>query len=240
MPTIELISIDSERFEINQADYDFAIIVEDKLISHRGLFYNFLLKYSGTIIHLGNPDFISDKKGAFFGSDLIDWSDDNNDKFHLLDKYKPTIFKLIRMAFEKSKTDQIIFLTDKQVNDPEPRFKRIDSVDDFIYEHDTNGLDWNTAYLIDFQNIHDSLHSEIDSILWHDWDPIGVNDYGGPDDEYRSYVPEIYKMLIDSKTELEIAKHLDCIVTDRMGLYSNLDKSKRIAKLLIRAKRNHK
>jgi hypothetical protein len=147
MPTIEIISLDSEKFEINQADYDFAIIKENKLISHRGLFYDFLLKFSGAIIHLGNPDFINDKKGEFFGGDLIDCEHDNN-KFKFSDKYQNSIFELISTAFENSKTEQAIFLTDIQANEPKPRFKRIDSVAGFIKEHDNFGLNWNTAYLI--------------------------------------------------------------------------------------------
>ena len=27
------------------------------------------------------------------------------------------------------------------------------------------------------------LFTKVDKILWKEWDPIGVNDYGGPDDE---------------------------------------------------------
>jgi hypothetical protein len=34
------------------------------------------------------------------------------------------------------------------------------------------------------------LHKIIDEILWNDWDPIGVNEYGeDARDEYQSYLP---------------------------------------------------
>ncbi len=238
MPTIEIISIDSVKFEINQADFDFAIIREEKLKSHRGLFYNFLLKYKGTIVHLGNPEFMTDKTGAFFGEKLINWDYDNNDKFQFSDKYKDSVFKLLVKAYISSETNQAIILTDIQDNYPKARFKRFDSVKGFIKEHDKYGLDWNTAYLINFQNIKDSLYSEIDSILWNDWDPIGINDDGGPDDEYRDYVPEILKLVQESKSEQEIAIYLDKIVTEMIGLNSNIDENIRIARLLITAKQN--
>ena len=26
---------------------------------------------------------------------------------------------------------------------------------------------------------------KVNKVLWEEWDPMGVNDYGGPDDEYR-------------------------------------------------------
>jgi hypothetical protein len=240
MPTIEIISIDSDKLDINQADFEFAIIEENKPISHRGLFYDFLLRFNGTILHLGNPVFKNDKNGGFFGSDLIDWDFGHLDNFKFTDKYKKEILGLLITAFDKSPTKQAILLTDKQTDDPRPLYKRFDTVSDLTTRHDNKGLDWNTLYLINFDDITDSLYKEVDWVLWNDWDPIGVNDYGGPDDEYRGYVPEIYKMLQDNKSDSEIAKHLDWITTDRMGLFSNMGESLRIARLLIKIKTNVK
>ena len=54
---------------------------------------------------------------------------------------------------------------------------------------------------------HKALYKSVDEILWNDWDPIGVNDIA-PRDEYQSYVPEIFSMLIHNKTEKEIAARL--------------------------------
>jgi len=42
MPTIEIASINSTGLRLNQADFDVAIIEENKLESHRGLFYDLL------------------------------------------------------------------------------------------------------------------------------------------------------------------------------------------------------
>ena len=66
MPAIEIASINSTGLRLNQADFDVAIIEENKLESHRGLFFELLRQQSGTIVHIGNPDFKYDKEGGYF------------------------------------------------------------------------------------------------------------------------------------------------------------------------------
>ena len=73
MPTIEIASINATELRLNQADFDIAIIEENKLESHRGLFYELLKKQSGVIVHIGNPDFKDDKEGGYFAGAIIDW-----------------------------------------------------------------------------------------------------------------------------------------------------------------------
>ena len=240
MPTIEIISIDNKKLGIDQEEFGFAIIEEAELISHRGLYHDFLKKYQGTILHIGNPEFRNDKDGGFWGGDLIDWEFDNNDNFKFQEKYKSNFLKLLKSAIEKSPDKQAFFLTDIQANEPELQFRRIKNFSNFakLYEHE--GLEWNTLYAINVQHLRNSLYSEVDWILWNDWDPIGVNDYGGPSDEYTGYVPQIYKLLTDLKAETEIAEHLDLIATDKMGLNSNPKENQRIARLLIEKREEYK
>ena len=66
------------------------------------------------------------------------------------------------------------------------------------------------------------LYTKVDKILWEEWDPIGVNDYGGPDDEYRGYVPSIIRLLEEDADESKIAKLLHEHANVNMGLSSNL------------------
>ena len=73
MPTIEIASFNSTGLGLNQADYDVAIIEENKLESHRGLFYDLLRQQNGVIVHIANPDFKDDKEGVFFAGQIIDW-----------------------------------------------------------------------------------------------------------------------------------------------------------------------
>jgi hypothetical protein len=66
------------------------------------------------------------------------------------------------------------------------------------------------------------LYTNVDKILWEDWDPIGINDDGGPEDEYRGYVPSIIKLLDEGADESKLAKLLHEHATINMGLSSNL------------------
>jgi hypothetical protein len=54
--------------------------------------------------------------------------------------------------------------------------------------------------------------------LWNDWDPIGLNKLGGPDDEYDSYAPAILLMIEDGASVTEIAAHLFAIRSEVMGI----------------------
>lgn len=74
------------------------------------------------------------------------------------------------------------------------------------------------------------LWIKVDKILWEDWDPIGVNDYGGPDDEYRDYVSSIIKLLESDVNESKITKLLHQHANVNMGLNTRLAEHEEIAK----------
>lgn len=79
------------------------------------------------------------------------------------------------------------------------------------------------------------LYKKIDEILWIDWDPIGINDTPEARDEYYSYLPQIFKLKIDGADRETIAQHLDQIVTNRMGLFSNLKHCREVADKILMA-----
>lgn len=89
--------------------------------------------------------------------------------------------------------------------------------------------------LIDMNSEQKKIYKKVDEILWNDWDPIGVNDVA-PRDEYQMYIPEIFKMLIENKTETEIAERLNDIAINTMGLIGNLEHCEIIAKKLTENK----
>jgi len=80
------------------------------------------------------------------------------------------------------------------------------------------------------------LFERIDEILWEDWDPIGINDYGGPKDEYQSYVPSIARLLNESKDESKISELLLHHANLNMGLSTKLEDHKLTATKLLRLK----
>lgn len=67
------------------------------------------------------------------------------------------------------------------------------------------------------------LENRVHQILWRDWDPIGIRNCGGPDDEYDSYVPSIVKSLQDQNDKLTIAKLLHQHAAQNMGLNSQIE-----------------
>lgn len=67
-------------------------------------------------------------------------------------------------------------------------------------------------------DVRAQLWLKVDRLLWEEWDPIGVNDYGGRDDEYRGYVPELIDLLERGASIEEISNRLSEIATKTMGL----------------------
>jgi hypothetical protein len=167
MPTIEIASINSTGLGLNQADFDIAIIEETKLESHRGLFYHFLRKQNGVIIHIGNPDFKENKKGGFFAGQIVDWSFESDEeqlissdigtenqeevpqqRFKFKDKHKSDIDRLLQASMKSSPNSKIYFLTDYQFGPEQGTFEITNTILDFWILHDKKGLKFNALYEI--------------------------------------------------------------------------------------------
>ena len=166
MPTIEIVSIDSTGLNLRQDDFDIAMIEENKVVSHRGLFYKFLKKQNGVIVHIGSPECKCPDNG-FFSGGIIDWdfetgeifipefdrtdSIDNRGagqqfRFKFLDQYKADIVKLLEIALDGSPIKKIYFLTDYQFGPEKGKTEIIYTIDDFWKRHDSEGLNFNTLY----------------------------------------------------------------------------------------------
>jgi hypothetical protein len=144
MPTIEIISLHSTGLNLNQAEFEFAIIEENKPESHRGLFNNLLKNQSGVIIHVGNPEFKEDKGGGFFGGKII--TELNSTGFQFVEEYKHGIDTLFKTAIEKSPIKRAYFLTDYQFGPENGNIEIISSINDFWARHNVEGLMFNTLY----------------------------------------------------------------------------------------------
>ena len=80
------------------------------------------------------------------------------------------------------------------------------------------------------------LYLAIDKLLLYEWDPIGVSGIEGAEDEYHGYLPQVFKMVMANDATAEIAQYLNTVVTERMGLYSNLQHSTIIAEKALSLK----
>ena len=77
------------------------------------------------------------------------------------------------------------------------------------------------------------LQAAVDTILWEDWDPIGVREMGGPSDEYQSYVPKVVALIASGASETELADHLDAIASDHIGIDDRISAERAAKKLAM-------
>lgn len=77
--------------------------------------------------------------------------------------------------------------------------------------------------------IDKNIYKKVDEILWHEWDPIGVNEFEEARDEYYSYLQEVIRLKNSGADNETIAQHLFKIETERMGLFGNIDNCRRVA-----------
>src|SRR5688500_4481596 len=76
------------------------------------------------------------------------------------------------------------------------------------------------------------IQESIRKILFYDWDPIGINDFG-PDDEYDSYVGGIYRLLASGADEYKIIERLYQLETTSMGCNGDRERLKSVAEKLL-------
>jgi hypothetical protein len=69
------------------------------------------------------------------------------------------------------------------------------------------------------------LYTRVGEVLHYIWDPIGVRGHPEARDEYDVYVPQVYLLLQGGATAEQIALHLDKVVTERIELNSNMERS---------------
>lgn len=59
-------------------------------------------------------------------------------------------------------------------------------------------------------------YEALDRLLFRQWDPIGVYDADGPDDEYRAYLPRFWELVRTGATDAEVIQYLAEIERDRI------------------------
>ena len=64
------------------------------------------------------------------------------------------------------------------------------------------------------------VHRQIDEVLLHDWDPIGVSTLPQCATEYRSYCRGVYDVAVQTRSATAIVDHLTKIEHERMGISS--------------------
>ena len=81
------------------------------------------------------------------------------------------------------------------------------------------------------------LFKEIASILWNDWDPIGVNDGENEwNDEFDSYVPHVFRLALEGKDASRIALSLSSTIEQSIGLSASPQHDLKVANKIVEAK----
>ena len=81
-----------------------------------------------------------------------------------------------------------------------------------------------------------TLYRRVYEVLTYVWDPIGVREVPQARDEYRTYLPTVFKRVLEAKDPAPIAEYLLMIEAESMGFTPNdasRDEALRIARLLI-------
>ena len=79
----------------------------------------------------------------------------------------------------------------------------------------------------------EELYTRIDEILFYKWDPLHLSDTNWSRDEYESYVPDVFRLALDSESYDPIADHLTKIATAIMSMTENRNHDIEIAKLIF-------
>ena len=75
------------------------------------------------------------------------------------------------------------------------------------------------------------IYSAINDILFTYWDPIGINDVA-PKDEYEAYVADVYRALVNGKSERGLVSLLTSIENKSIGLRAPLRRKTEAARRL--------
>jgi len=85
----------------------------------------------------------------------------------------------------------------------------------------------------DFLRRAKSYQDAIREVLMREWDPIGVADVPEAQDEYDSYINQIYGMLIRREPKTKLVDFLWWAENENMGLYGNRKRTEHVADLLV-------
>lgn len=80
------------------------------------------------------------------------------------------------------------------------------------------------------------LYRQTDEILHYMWDPIGAAGIPQARDEYYSYLPQVFKLVLANQSKEEIASYLMGMESENMGLKPNRKGALEIAEILLNTK----
>lgn len=86
---------------------------------------------------------------------------------------------------------------------------------------------------IKFNPQENELYKKTDEVLFYIWDPIGISNEPYARDEYYSYLPHVFQMLIDNEPKASIVNYLLTVVSDNMGISPDVNKTEEVVQILF-------
>jgi hypothetical protein len=77
------------------------------------------------------------------------------------------------------------------------------------------------------------LYKRCDEVLHYVWDPIGVAGVPQARDEYDSYLPQVFRMVVDGVSRERIVDHLVNVESEYMGLTASRSRAERAVDCLL-------
>ena len=77
------------------------------------------------------------------------------------------------------------------------------------------------------------LYKRCDEILHYLWDPIGVRGIPGARDEYESYLPQVFKLVLEGSSDSDVTEYLLQIEENSMGLSPKREHAETTAQQLL-------
>lgn len=77
------------------------------------------------------------------------------------------------------------------------------------------------------------LRNRINEIMYYKWDPLHVSNSNWARDEYDSYVPEVFRLALQSTSYHPISEYLTHVATEIMSMAENGEHDAEIAQLIF-------
>ena len=151
MPSIEVACIGLETPHEPPAGLSFAVCWSAKMVSHRlpARFESEFRALSGTLYHLGNPEFSTSTGGAFFASELLSRDCHDAEEAAFLEfarEHLDSVREILAWLLNVSPKGRALFTTDWQFGPEWARRMPELSIEEFWDLHGSRRLLLNSAY----------------------------------------------------------------------------------------------
>jgi len=79
----------------------------------------------------------------------------------------------------------------------------------------------------------EELRTRIDEVMFYKWDPLHLSNSNWSRDEYESYVPEVFRLALESTSHQPIADYLTQVATEIMSMTEDREHDIKVAELIF-------